>query len=85
MNQQLTFKTEYECKNCGNEWGECYPPKTKIDDKYRTNSHTAVIDTTCDQIGMVKCDCCRVVACPTCELADRVGVKNREPLRGADD
>ncbi len=79
MSERLVFRTVLNCGNCGVEWASCHPKRVIVEEKYSIGENVAVINKKCPELGMMNCDCCRVVKCPNCELTDRVNVKDRHP------
>lgn len=73
------FEVTFECSNCGDEWGERFPARTKVD---RATGQQSVISRNkdCAEIGLRNCDCCERVVCPTCELHKPVRVADRAPI-----
>lgn len=72
------FEVTFGCGNCGDEWGDSYPPRTKV--KENTPSDVRYYDMDCDNMGMMGCDCCDIIICPTCELRKHVTIDDRNPI-----
>lgn len=77
------FEVTYGCHNCGSEWSNTHPPKTTVGDS-DIIGNVMVSDQTCNSLGPTGCDCCGVVTCPVCEMADEVYVEDRNPLKDID-
>jgi len=82
MSERLVFRTVLNCGNCGEEWGCCHPKRVAVEGEYSIGDNVAVINKKCTELGMLNCDCCRVVRCPNCDLAECVTVKDRHPIPG---
>ena len=68
------FKVVYECRNCGKEFSETYPEKTKVE----YDGLQVVVRDTEAPIGKG----IEFVGCPNCKLEKSVKIKNRKPIGG---
>ena len=75
----MAFTTAFECRNCGAEWSDSHPSRTRVEWSSGQNA-VVVRNRDCDE-WIAQCKtCCQYVTCPTCELRKHVTVVGREPI-----
>jgi len=75
----MAFTTAFECRNCGAEWSDSHPSRTRVEWSSGQNA-VVVRNRDCDE-WIAQCEtCCQYVTCPTCELQKHVTVVGREPI-----
>lgn len=75
------FKIKFECKNCGNVFDEEFKRGTKVKrEGTRRKKYKVYCSDTVLSHNSVRCDECRIISCPVCNLKDELKELNRNPL-----
>lgn len=78
------FTVTFECNNCGDTFDRDLPPRTTVTTA-RSLGGMVVRNEDCSSMGLINCECCYRVHCPTCDLYGNIRDVERSPLDGDDE